>query len=209
MAKAKEKNKNSTKSFVMLIVTGVTLVAVTLCWFVMSNRTTVEEVKEVEVANEESSFANIYYGADATGKIAIRPDDIVEYIKITDNIITLENMFPGAEYTYRAEFSSAREGQKITLSFDGIQDKNGGNLTASVETARRAVLVTDSTEEIKYNPSTVSLNAVRDNPFEYTVESDGKYRVYYSFKIADATTSAKENMSIEINNVDAVLSDAQ
>ena len=111
---AKGSNKNATKSFVMLIVTGVVLVAVTLCWFAIMDRSSVEEIKRVDVKNESSTFANIYYGVDKNDKIAIRTEDIDEYIKISEREIILENMFPGAEYTYMAEFRNAKEDYIIT-----------------------------------------------------------------------------------------------
>lgn len=209
MAKAKEKNNNSTKSFVMLIVTGVVLVSVTLCWFVMSSRNEIKEITDIPVANESSSFANIYYGADENGKIAIRPNDITQYKLIETKEIVLENMFPGAEYTFMAKFPATVAGQKITLNLDGIRN-DVGTLLSSVKLNRRVSLMDGEIESTKdtsrYVASEISLSAENDNPFEYTINEAGEYRVFYSFKIDELTTSEKENMSIMIENVDAVLS---
>ncbi len=204
---AKMKDKNSAKSLAMVIVTGLTLVAVTLCWFAISDKSAVDSV-DSNVHNDASSFANIYYGADESGNIAIRPEDIVEYKQIKENLIVIENMIPGAEYTYMAKFPSAKKDQIISLNLDGISDQDG-NLMSSVKLNRRVSLMSGEIEDTRnrYLAPEIYLSAEDSNPFEYTVQTTGEHRVFYSFKITEDTTSAKENMSIEITNVDAVISD--
>jgi len=206
---AKGGNKNATKSFVMLIVTGVVLVAVTLCWFAIMDRSSVEEIKRVDVKNESSTFANIYYGADENDKIAIRTEDIDEYIKISNREIILENMFPGAQYTYMAEFTNADAGNKITLDLNGIANVNG-NLMSSVKLNRRISLMTSNEKETTdehYRYVADETNLDKESTFEYIVPLKGTYRVFFSFKIDEARTIGNAaNMSINIENVDAVIS---
>lgn len=208
---AKGSNKNATKSFVMLIVTGVVLVAVTLCWFAIMDRSSVEEIKRVDVKNESSTFANIYYGVDKNDKIAIRTEDIDEYIKIEDREIILENMFPGAEYTYMAEFKDANVGNKITLDLNDIANVTG-NLTSKVKLNRRISLMTSTGKETtdtscRYAADETTLD--QESTFEYTVTRAGTYRVYFSFKIDEnVTVENGRNMSVNIENVDAVISNS-
>lgn len=208
---AKGSNKNATKSFVMLIVTGVVLVAVTLCWFAIMDRSSVEEIKRVDVKNESSTFASIYYGVDENNKIAIRTTDIKEYIKIDDREIILENMFPGAEYTYMAEFNNAGAGNKITLDLNDIANVKG-NLMSSVKLNRRISLMTSSGKETtdeyyRYAADETTLD--KESTFEYKVSRAGTYRVFFSFKIDEAKTIGNAaNMSINIENVDAVISNS-
>ena len=133
---AKKKEKNSAKSLAMVLITGITLVAATLCWFAIMDRSSVEELKRIDVKNESSTFANIYFGADATGEIAITPESIKQYVKIDTREISLENMFPAAEYTYMAEFKDANVGNKITLDLNDIANVTG-NLTSKVKLNRR------------------------------------------------------------------------
>ncbi len=210
---AKEKNKNVTKSMVMLLVTGITLVAITLCWFAVMGRSEVEQIKRAQVKNESSKFANIYYGADEDDKIAIRTEDIKEYIKIEDKMITLENMFPGAEYTYMAEFNNAEAGYKITLDLNGIENTTG-DLKSKVKLNRRITLMSynsGNTETTDTNYKTVADETTLDKEeaLEYTVPKDGRYRVYFSFKIDEKVTVENgRNLSMKIENVDAIISGA-
>ena len=210
---AKKKNKNAAKSLVMLIATGVVLVSVTLCWFAIMNRSEIEQLDRAQVKNETSSYANIYYGAVEEGKIAIRTEDINEYIKIDDKMIVLENMFPGAEYTYMAEFTNARRGQKITLDLTDIGNQIG-NLVTKVKLNRRITLMEGDSgntevadEHYKEVSEEVFLNNVET--LTYIVPLDGRYRVYFSFKIDENTTVEDgSNMSMMIGNVDAIISGA-
>lgn len=204
---AKEKNKNATKSFAMLIVTGVVLAAVTLCWFALSDSSVIKDTNSI-FENDASSNANIFYGVDANGDAAIREIDIDHWVKIEDTVITLDNMIPGAEYFYRAEFNHCDDGKKIILSFDGITDTNG-SLSSSVEVKRKvaSVDVSDNETDVTAGGATVLLYQINNTPFEYYVQSEGKYRIYYSFKFKDETTSGKESHSLTIENVNAVVSD--
>lgn len=212
---AKGGNKNATKSFVMLIVTGVVLVAVTLCWFAIMDRSSVEEIKRVDVKNESSTFANIYYGVDKNDKIAIRTEDIVKYEMISDREIVLENMFPGAEYTYMAEFKNAEKGYKITLDLNKIADVQG-NLISSVKLNRRVSLMSGdsgdketTSAEPSYKVQADEIFLSDENTFTYTVPNNGRYRVYFSFKIDEnKTIDDVANMSAMIENVDAVISNS-
>lgn len=206
---AKKKEKNSAKSLAMVLITGITLVAATLCWFAIMDRSSVEELKRIDVKNESSTFANIYFGADATGEIAITPESIKQYVKIDTREISLENMFPAAEYTYMAEFKDANVGNKITLDLNDIANVTG-NLTSKVKLNRRISLMTSSGKETtdtscRYAADETTLD--QESTFEYTVPRAGTYRVYFSFKIDEnVTVENGRNMSVNIENVDAVIS---
>ncbi len=210
---AKKKNNNSAKSLVMIIATGLTLVVATLCWFAIMDKSVVEPIKRAEVKNESSTFANIYFGADANGEIAITPESIKQYVKIDSREIILENMFPGAEYTYMAEFKNARKDMVITLDLNDIANVTG-NLTSKVKLNRRVTLMsgdngnTETTSaEPSYKYQAVEILLSDENTFTYTVPKDGRYRVYFSFKIDEnVTVENGRNMSINIENVDAVIS---
>ncbi len=210
---AKVKNQNTAKSLVLLIVTGIILAAATLCWFAISDRSTVEDV-DTQVENAASSTANIYYGVDRNGEIAIRKEDVASYKRIDTTTIELKDMFPGAEYFYMAEFSNCTEGRTVSLSFEGIKDTKG-NLSQSVEVDRKIVYVDSSTSsetDLKKSPqenstSKVFLNQIDNEVFNCKVTAAGKYKIYYSFKLEEKTTSEKENSSVIIENVNAVVSD--
>lgn len=195
MAKAKEKNKNSTKSFVMLIVTGITLVAVTLCWFALANSSSVDQV-DSSVENDASSPLSIGYGVDLAGNIAIRGEDVKEYKKISDSTVILENIIPGAEYFYMAEFKNCTEGQTVSLSFEGIE----GTLSSKIKVYRRLTTSTDTV--IHSNGENEGTLTSQDFNKELGV---GDYTVYFSFKFADdATVDTYGNSQVKINNVNIV-----
>ncbi len=210
---AKKKEKNSAKSLAMVLITGITLVAATLCWFAIMDKSVVEPIKRAEVKNESSTFANIYFGADKNDKIAIRTEDIDEYIKIDSREISLENMFPAAEYTYMAEFTNARKDMVITLDLNGIADVTG-NLTSKVKLNRRATLMSGdsgdketTSQEPSYKAQAEEILLSDENTFTYKVPTNGRYRVYFSFKIDEnVTVENGRNMSVNIENVDAVIS---
>lgn len=202
---AEKKDKKSAKSLVMVLVTGLTLVAVTLCWFAIMDRSTIDKI-ESSVQNQESSLASIYYGADANGDIAITPGAIKQYVKVQDNPILLENMIPGAEYTYMAKFPSVKSGQTISLTLNGIT----GELMSSVRLNRRASKMSGDNETVKDTADEISLASADGNSYKYklaSADTKGEYAIFYTLKIAEDTTTEKGNMSIEITNVDAVISD--
>lgn len=202
---AKEKNKNTTKSFIMLMVTGVVLVAVTLCWFALSNKSQVDQVQS-NIENDASSIANIYYGVDVNNEIAITKDTLSRYEKFGDTKITLSNMIPGAEYFYKAEFKGCKNGQTITLSFDGITGNTG--LASQIMVYR---VITTTAETIQ-NPhdfdnvisGTLSSSGLKQ---EFELTGDGNYTVYYSLKFKDEATVSYAAQELEIKNVSVVISD--
>lgn len=205
---AKKKDNNSAKSLVMVLITGLTLVVVTLCWFALMDKSSVEQIKS-SVENTESSLASIYYGADANGNIAITPESIKQYVKVQENPITLENMIPGAEYTYMAKFSSVRSGQTISLTLEGISDKKG-DLMSSVKLNRRASKINGDKEALKDTAQEILLSVADGNQFRYTLkptDAQGEYAIFYTLKITEETKTNKGNMSIEITNVNAIISD--
>lgn len=206
---AKTKDKNSAKSLAMVLITGLTLAAATLCWFTIMDRSAVEQIKS-SVENTESSLASIYYGADANGDIAITPSAITQYVKVQENPITLENMIPGAEYTYMAKFSSAKSGQTLNLTLEGISNTKG-DLMSSVRLNRRVSKVNGNNEtDVKLKANEISLSEANDNLFKYkltSADTNGDYAIFYTLKITEETKINKGNMSIEITNVNAVISD--
>lgn len=206
---AEKKDKKSAKSLVMVLVTGLTLVAVTLCWFAIMDRSTIDKI-ESSVQNQESSLASIYYGADANGDIAITPGAIKQYVKVQDNPILLENMIPGAEYTYMAKFPLVKSGQTISLTLNGIANVNNGDLMSSVRLNRRASKMSGDNETLKDTADEISLASADGNSYKYklaSADTKGEYAIFYTLKIAEDTTTEKGNMSIEITNIDAVISD--
>ncbi|MBE6783072.1 MAG: hypothetical protein E7536_03580 [Ruminococcaceae bacterium] len=212
---AKKKNNKSAKSLIMLVATGLTLVVATLCWFSIMDRSEIEKLDNVIVKNENSSKAKIYYGADENGNIVASSDEISKYCQVDGNEILLENMVPGAEYSYKAVFPSCSEGQTITLTFTGVQD-NGlaekievyGNVS-SFESDDNIINDTNHATEMK-------LEKLRNGDIkviESEIKSKGKYVVYFSFKFSDdaelSTTENSigyENKSLKITSIDAVVS---
>ena len=207
---AKMKDKNSAKSLAMVLITGLTLAAVTLCWFAIMDRSSVEQIKS-SVENTESSLASIYYGADANGNIAITPEAIKQYVKVQENPITLENMIPGAEYTYMAKFSSVNRGQTMSLTLEGISNTKDKDLMSSVKLNRRASKINgDKETSVKYTANEILLSAADGDSFKYkltSADANGEYAIFYTLKITEETKTDKGNLSIEITNVNAIISD--
>lgn len=201
---AKEKNNNSSKSLVMILITGITLVAVTLCWFAIMNKASMAEKQKGKVVNETSKIASILYGADKTGKIAITPDEITNYKPVSESIIKLENMFPGAEYTYLAKFPKADIGQKVILTLEDVRNMYPGTLISDIEVSYR---IENKNGDVFLPENTVQLTAGNNNLIEHTITSKTEHYVYFSFKIKENAELNKANMTIEITNVNAVLSD--
>lgn len=206
---AKMKDKNSAKSLAMVLITGLTLAAVTLCWFAIMDRSSVDQIKS-SVENTESSLASIYYGADANGNIAITPEAIKQYVKVQENPITLENMIPGAEYTYMAKFSSVNRGQTMSLTLEGISNTKDKDLMSSVKLNRRASKMNGDKETVIDTAKEILLSAADGDSFKYKLTSadvNGEYAIFYTLKITEETKTDKGNLSIEITNVNAIISD--
>lgn len=206
---AKTKDKNSAKSLAMVFITGLTLVAVTLCWFAIMDRSSVDQIKS-SVENTESTFASIYYGADANGDIAITPSAIKQYVKVQENPITLENMIPGAEYTYMAKFAQVSRGQTVNLTLEGISNTKGDLMSSVILNRRVSKMNGDKETAVKLTANEISLSVADGNLFRYkltSADTNGEYAIFYTLKITEETKTNKGNMSIEITNVNAVISD--
>lgn len=218
---AKSSNKNATKSFVMLIVTGVVLVAVTLCWFMLNKNTSVKELENVEVKNESSSVAKLYYGVNKKGDIAIERDALDGYEALTDNIIKLEDMVPGAEYFYVAAFRSCPVGYWVSLTFEDVTD---GGLSDKITVYCDSVKTSkDDPENDEGYAETEAQNQLITSDsiiaYEKEIGSESNYFLYFSLKFADDATTGGEvidangttsvdyrNKTINIGSVKAVLS---
>ncbi len=198
---AKEKNKNTTKSFVMLIVTGVVLVAVTLCWFAINKISSVGEL-DSNVEPSASAKAKLYYGYyQEPSQVAISKDKLTGYAEISGEPITLENMIPGAEYFFKAEFSSFTGTKDISLSFTDVVDSG---LASAVTVYSR---YTDANDTINH-PDDENLLQLKKGSYQVMKEtvSAGTYVIYFSFKFDDdATVDGYANKSVMIGSVDAIL----
>lgn len=221
---AKGSNKNATKSFVMLIVTGVVLVAVTLCWFAINNRGAINSL-ESSVEREGAEAAKFYIGySDAENKkVAITAEELVEYgeLETESMLLTLDNMVPGGEYFYKAVFSDIKGLYYANLSLEDVENKILKNM---IEVRGR---LTTSDDEIHYAPADhentkiLQLQSGEDNIIieNFKVDSVSKktYVIYFSFKFSEDATGGNEkedgttevdyrNESVIIGNVNATLS---
>ncbi len=200
---AKIKNKSSAKSLVMVLVTGITLVAVTLCWFAIADKSNVNSIDSV-IENDSSSKTRILCGVvdSTTQKIAITSDEVSAYVPIEGEAITLENMIPGAEYFYRVDFSNCKTGQKIDFSLEFANTSSPLFQKISVS---RLVMKTDNAIYTSSGQNVTSL-ANTANVFSVNISEDGNYSFYFSFKFADeATHELYANQSVTIKNVSVVL----
>ena len=216
---AKSSSKNATKSFVMLIVTGVVLVAVTLCWFMLNKNTKVDELGS-EVKNESSTKAMLYYGVTKKGKVAIERDTLDGYEPVKEDIITLEDMVPGAEYFYVAVFKNCPAGYWLSLTF--AEDVIDGGLSDKLTVYCESVKTSKSDPENDEGyAQTVAQNQLKNAKsiivYEGKVDSESNYFLYFSFKFADDATIGGEdlgngttstdyrNRTLTIGSVEAVL----
>lgn len=207
---AKGGNKNATKSFVMLIVTGVVLVAVTLCWFAITNSTNVESISS-SVDNTASSKATLWVAEDAEGNIADRAGFINEYVlaETEGETIVLENMVPGAEYFYKAEFKDCLGDFDVKMELSNIVDKGLQNM---ITVHSRFTTSADTTiHSDSQNPKPLSDGTLISDKISCTEKTT--YIIYFSFKFsedatigADGTSSDYRNKSVAIGNWDAVIS---
>jgi hypothetical protein len=63
-----------------------------------------------------------------------------------------------------------------------------------------------TSQEPSYKLQAEEILLSNESTLTFTVPKDGRYRVYFSFKIDEAVTVENgSNMSIEIKNVDAVI----
>ncbi len=219
---ANSSNKNATKSLVMLIVTGVVLVAVTLCWFVINKKTTVDNLGSA-VNNDASSTAKLYEGAKeteivnkkkVTKVLAIKREDVKDYTEITDDIIKLENMIPGAEYFFKAEFTNCSPEYVLSLILEGVNEvTDSKSLDVSKITVYREI--TNTSDTVKYadaDTKGITLSkgdfAVYDNEKINGKVGEGETLiVYFSFKFSiDAKVENDMEKTINIESVNATIS---
>lgn len=219
---ANSSNKNATKSLVMLIVTGVVLVAVTLCWFVINKKTSVDSLGSA-VNNDASSTAKLYYGVkNQNGDIAVDRETLIGYKEVSEDIIKLENMVPGSEYFYVAVFESCSAGRVITLDFTDVVDYGLAEVitvyceaiknSTSIVTTDKGFAQAEAMNQLGNGSVTVCEKEIKSS------EEAGRYFVYFSFKfdedatiggedIGDGTTSVDyRNKSVTIGSVDTAVS---
>ena len=215
----KSSNKNATKSFIMLIVTGVVLVAVTLCWFMINKMSSVDELeREVE---RKALQSKLYCGISENDDTATARNDVYGYKMLDDSVITirLENMVPGVEYFFRA-VCQCKEGQKISLKFTGIEDDGLGDMITVYSTVKKIADDADdfdfSAEEdndtnIPDEEDSVDFNVLLDNVVEDKVvvceqvmgtDEQGVYAIYFSFKFEDEATIGGEELDDGSTSVD-------
>ncbi len=206
---AKGGNKNATKSFAMLIVTGIVLVAVTLCWFAINKNSAVERVRS-STGNNASTSATLYVGKTADGEIAITSDAdnkkrVVKYEKTesVDDAIVLENMIPGAEYFFKVEFKTYKGEYDVVLSLNDIVD-NG--LKDAITVYSRLTTSADTTIHPNgQNPKDLQAGNFVEEKITY--EGETSCVIYFSFKFSEkATIENYSNKSVEIGKWDAVIS---
>lgn len=216
---AKGGNKNATKSFVMLIVTGVVLVAVTLCWFAINKNSFIEEVDRA-VGNKAQTKAELLIGVDSNGKIADRHEAVKKYVSAKtdeEGTIILENMVPGAEYFYMAEFD--KEGDYIIeLSMSGVENEGlaekitvysrytnsaGAPIHTNSDSAGAVgIKLTELPTYIPEEPSDAG------KIIKQSIKDMGDtHRVYFSFRFEGKNTGNEYgNKSVKIGNVSVTLS---
>ncbi len=224
---AKGGNKNATKSFVMLIVTGVVLVAVTLCWFAINKNSSVKDI-DSSVNNNASTKATLYVGKTDDGEIAITSDKnnkkcIVKYetAETVNDTIVLENMIPGAEYFYKAVFLPTTGIKDIKLTFtDVVESKLNDMITvhSRLTTSEDSIIYApedhEDTKKIQLQAWTEK-NIIDAKNVESTETTE--YVVYFSFKFSDEATIGTENtdgttgvdyrnQSVTIGSIDTVMS---
>ncbi len=217
---AKGGNKNATKSFVMLIVTGVVLVAVTLCWFAINKNSFVEEV-ERSVGNKAQTKAELLIGVDSNGKIADRHEAVEEYVSAeTDEkgTIILENMVPGAEYFYKAEFAEISGDYVVTLSLSGVENKGLADkitVYSRYTNSTGAPIHTNSDSDEAVGIKLTELPTyIPEEPsdegkiIKQSIKDKGStHIVYFSFKFEGKNTGNEYgNKSVKIGNVSATIS---
>ncbi len=219
-------NKNSAKSLILVIVTGVVLVAATLCWFSTAGNSKIEEVESPILG--ASSTAVFYYAEDKNHDGQITASEGEEYLPIESNDITLANMVPGATYFYMVQFDKCQVNSSFVLTFENVVDKNGedglqkygdfvdisahvssvdasgtetnlgGSLINSTNPALSA-LYRETTNES--GESQINCDVIKTSK----QQTSGMYRMYYSFTLKTATEIAQSQFSLLISNVYAAV----
>lgn len=216
---AEGSKKNASKSLVMLIVTGVVLVAVTLCWFTIAKTSYVEEV-ERSVANNATTIAKLLVGVDSNGKIADRHEYVKEYVDAeTDEngAIILENIVPDAEYFYKAEFENKSGDYIITLLMSNVEDKGLADkitVYSRYTNSKNSPIHTnsDSDEAVGIDLSklptyTPDESSDEGKIIQQSIKGKGDtHIVYFSFKFSKGAGNDYGNKSVKIGNVSVTLS---
>ncbi len=216
MAKDK-KNNNSTKSLIMVIVTGVVLATATLCWFVTNGGSKVEEINSPILG--ASSTAVFYCAEDLNHDGIIDDSDIKDnstanrigaYEKVSENEIKLENMVPGGKYFYMVQFENCPETSKFLLSLENIEDTNNFRSYINVSACLKKVADNNAENNIeilnetrmvtKYNSSNASAELLNCDG-----QGAGTYRIYYDFSLDENATVSVSEYTFKVNNVNAVL----
>ena len=217
---AKGGNKNATKSFVMLIVTGVVLVAVTLCWFAINRNSFIEGIDR-SVGNKAQTKAELLIGVDSNGKIADRHEAVKKYVSAeTDEkgTIVLENMVPGAEYFYMAEFENKSGDYIIELSMSGVENKGLAEkitvYSRYTNSAGAPIHTNSDSDEAVGKKLTDLPTYIPEEPsdegkiIKQSIKDKGStHRVYFSFRFEGKNTGNEYgNKSVKIGNVSVTLS---
>lgn len=216
---AEGSKKNASKSLVMLIVTGVVLVAVTLCWFTIAKMSQIEKIDR-SVGNSAQTKAELLIGVDSSGKIADRHENVKKYVSAeTDEkgTIILENIVPGAEYFYMAEFTDKNGDYIVTLSMSGLEDKGLAEkitVYSRYTNSKSAPIHTDSASgeangiSLKEIPTYIPEEPTDVGKIlKQSVKGMGStHIVYFSFKFSEDAGNEYGNKSAKIGSVSVTLS---
>ncbi len=217
---AKEKKSNaSSKSLIMVIVTGVILATATLCWFATNGGSKVDQVESPILGG---SSAAVFYRAEDVNKNG-QIDEGEEYLPIESTVIQLADMVPGGRYFYMVQFDNCPNKSAFTLNFEGVDDKNidkNGNedqygkyitVNASLKKVESNSTETDIRTEAsallsnKYvTDESGTVNAQILHQIGDTIES-GKYKIYYDFYLDENVEIDKMEYRISISNVNALV----
>lgn len=190
------------KNLILMIVSSLMLVVVSVCWFVIANRNSVEGFT-AEVDNP-SSNADFYEAVDLNMNGVIDNGETYELIK--DTSINTRNMEPGQTFFYKVSVRNSHANSNFQMRFNNISDIDGmaEQLLVNAKIVDSSGVVKASTGDNNVLSSLLEtsdgsiFDAVLLTGTKFAV---GNYEVFYSLKLKNDTTSTVEGKLLTIDDV--------
>ena len=197
-----KKIKFNIKNLILMIVSSLTLVVVSVCWFTIANRNILEGFT-AEVENP-SSNVEFYEAIDANMNGVI--DNGESYELIRDTSVNTKNMEPGQIFFYKVLVRNSHENSNFEMRFNNISDIDGMAeqllVNAKIVDSSGVVKASNGDNNVLSSLLETSDGSIFDAVLLTGTEfAVGNYEVFYSLKLKNDTTSTFEGKFLTIDDV--------